>query len=99
MTFNHKLESRKITYTAKTGSRNRLRIPVQGTRHSEIKPGDRVNVFYNRTLIEVSIVKDPKGNYKVEKDGAIRFPAHKYSLAAENNIIMADSLHKKVSCI
>jgi hypothetical protein len=88
---NHFLNSHELTFVAKkTGSRNRVRIPVAGTRHNEIKPGTRVNV---KVLMDgVSIESNKDGNYKVEKDGAVRFPAHKFLLDSKNLFIAADNL-------
>jgi hypothetical protein len=96
---NHTLTQRSVVYIAKTGSRNRIRIPVEGNKNAQINPGDRVKVVYDINNICVSIVKDPHGNYKVEKDGAIRFPAHKYSLRNKDNIISANAITQKVICL
>ena len=92
---NHTLQSNTLNFLSKTGSRNRLRIPVAGNRHLGIKPGDRVKVSYNLFAGETSIVLDPKGNYKVEKDGAVRFPADKFGLASEDIFTSADKLSQK----
>jgi bifunctional DNA-binding transcriptional regulator/antitoxin component of YhaV-PrlF toxin-antitoxin module len=96
---NHILAQRSVVYISKTGSRNRIRIPVEGNKKANINPGDRVKVFYDINNICVSIIKDPNGNYKVEKDGAIRFPAHKYSLKNKDNIISANEITQRVICI
>ena len=92
---NHTVESNTLNFLSKTGSRNRLRIPVAGNRHMGIKPGDRVKVSYSFLNCEVTIVSDPKGNYKVEKDGAVRFPADKFGLASEDIFTAADKLSQK----
>jgi hypothetical protein len=60
-----------------------------------IKPGDRVKVSYSFLNCEVTIVSDPKGNYKVEKDGAVRFPADKFGLPSEDIFTSADTISKK----
>jgi hypothetical protein len=99
MPYNHKLTAKALIFTSKTGSRNRLRIPVSGVRHLDIRPGDRVNVFYDTTNFQVTVLKNDRGNYKVEKDGAVRFPAHKFALPASDVTIASDSLNQNVACV
>ena len=95
MSYNHKINSKNINFESKTGSRNRLRIPVAGTRHSNIKPGDRVTVQQEGIMLYVT--KNPKGCYKVERDGAIRFPANKYGLAYDQIYTCCDSVKGKIT--
>ena len=97
--YNHSVQSKTVNILANTGSRNRLRIPVVGTRFVGIQPGDRVSVKYSTSDYNVDIVLDPNGNYKVEKNGAIRFPAHKFNLPSKDAFIAADQLSKKVMSI
>ena len=83
----------------KTGSRNRLRVPVAGTRFNSIKPGDKVSVasFQGQALIEKIHSNSRKSNiYTVEPNGAIRIPAHKFGLPSKNAKISCDSLTKMV---
>ena len=94
---NHTIQSNTLNFLSKTGSRNRLRIPVAGTRHTGINPGDRVKVSYNLLDCEVKIEVDPKGNYKVEKDGALRFPAHLFNLPSDEIFTSADKITNVVA--
>ena len=98
--YNHTVESQTLNFLSKTGSRNRLRITTGGSRFAGIKPGDRVNISRAGGLFsDVEIVVDPKGNYKVEKNGAIRFPAHKFGLGSADIFTASDTLSKKVEVI
>lgn len=93
--FNHNLDSITTNFVSRTGSRNRVRIPVQGTRFTGvIKPGDRVRVAFNNGDVLIQKTKGNKrpGTYKVEKDGAIRIPAHLYSLKSKRIEIKCDKV-------
>ena len=95
---NHNLDSNMLNFKSKTGSRNRIRIPVAGTRFTKgIKAGDRVEVIFDKVTKTVNVKQNPNGNYKVEKDGAIRFPAHKFSLPSKGIFVCAERLNKDVS--
>jgi hypothetical protein len=97
---NHKLDSNMLNFKTKTGSRNRVRIPVAGTRFTKtIKPGDRVEVGYDLITNSIRVQVNEKGNYKVEKDGAIRFPAHKFNLQPKNIFICSESIGKDVNLV
>jgi hypothetical protein len=89
-----------LNFKTKTGSRNRVRIPVAGTRFTKaIKPGDRVEVGYDLITDSIRVQVNPKGNYKVEKDGAVRFPAHKFNLKPKNIFISSESIGKDVNLV
>lgn len=94
---NHKLKSIEVSFIARTGSRNRLRIPVAGAKHTGIQPGSRVMIARSRNGLNVEIVSDPKGNYKVEKDGSVRFPVSKFNLPSDHLYIEADQLSKTIN--
>jgi hypothetical protein len=96
MPYNHTLKSNTLNFVSKTGSRNRLRIPVAGTRNCNIQPGDRVEVFFDFRNMQVSCIKHADGNYKVERDGAVRFPAHKFGLSADDVYTACDKINKTV---
>lgn len=97
---NHNLDSNMLNFKTNTGSRNRVRIPVAGTRFTKaIKPGDRVEVGYDLITDSIRVQVNPKGNYKVEKDGAVRFPAHKFALASKNLFVCAESLGHDVNIV
>ena len=97
MIYNHKIKSTPINYEVKPGSRNRLRIPTAGLRHCGIKPGDRVHVGFDWDTLDIYVEKWDLGKYKVEKNGAVRIPAHKFGLASHcPNNMSADSISRKV---
>jgi len=89
-----------LNFKTSTASRNRVRIPVAGTRFTQaIKAGDRVQVGYDLITNSIRVVVDPLGNYKVEKDGAIRFPAHKFALKPKNIFVSAEALDHDVNLV
>lgn len=93
---NHSIESHVLSFNSKTGSRNRVRIPVAGTRFAgQIHPGDRVTIKWD--FFGVVLSPDNNGKYKVEKDGAIRFPAHRYQLPLENLYISSEEISGMIS--
>ena len=95
--FNHNLDSLSMNYFSKTGSRNRIRIPVAGARHTKFKPGDKVVVTLSKNSVEVTkAARGQKNVYTVEKDGAVRFPAHKFNLPSKNLLLACDNITKAV---
>lgn len=77
--YNHSLTDINVNFKSKTGSRDRVRVPVMGASAVGINPGDKVLV--SRTKKGAKIERNTLyGNYTVEKDGAIRFPAWKFGL-------------------
>lgn len=98
--MNHKIDSKCLNLLAKTGSRNRLRIPVCATRFSNaIAPKTRVSVEFSPVTLTVEVKPDPKGRYTVEKDGAVRFPAHLFNLPSKDVLISSDVMAGKVLTI
>jgi len=95
--INHKLKSIEVSFISRTGSRNRLRIPVAGAKHTGIEPGSRVMISRSRNGLTVEIVPNPNGNYKVEKDGSVRFSASKFNLPSDHLYIEADKLTGTIS--
>lgn len=76
---NHNTVQNVLTVNSYTVSRNRVRICTRSLRHLNVKPGERVMVV-DRGLGDIEVLPNKKGNYKVEKDGSVRFPAHKFGL-------------------
>jgi hypothetical protein len=96
MGFNHKLNKIAADFTSKTGSRTRVRIPVAGTRHIGIQPGQKVTVSGFRKITITKGAKPGNNVYTVEKDGAIRIPADKYGLRDVGIEIACDRLTNSV---
>ena len=99
--FNHTLESVTMNFVARTGSRQRVRVPVAGTRFiGSIKPGDKVLVHQERNYVSIMKVdctnKRPKNVYTVEKDGAIRIPANKFGLRQKDSIVACDNIAEAI---
>ncbi len=95
--FNHNLDSISVNYFSKSGSRNRIRIPVAGARHTQFKPGDKVRVSLEKNAVYVEKTnKREKNVYTVEKDGAIRFPAHKFGIPSKDVLVLCDNVKKQV---
>jgi hypothetical protein len=80
---NHVNVLNQIVVDSKTVSRNRVRIPTRSLRHLGVKPGQRVLVFRNEQFGDVEVKVSPKGNYTVERDGSVRFPANKFGVHKE----------------
>jgi len=98
--MNHKIESKCLNLLSTAGSRNRLRIPVCATRFTgKITPGTRVSVGLSLATMAVEINPDPNGRYKVEKDGAVRFPAHRFNLPTKDVVVSSDVMAGKVLAI
>ena len=92
---NHKTTNISINYTTKTGSRERVRIPTLGVFSAGVYAGMRVSVA--RVGKRVVITQNPTGNYKVEKNGAVRFPASKFGLNPKKVKIVSDVLNQQVN--
>ena len=98
--YNHNLESVSMNFVSKSGSRNRIRVPVAGTRFNGIKPGDKVYVTGSKHQVMISKANKPIHKsipiYTVEKDGAIRIPAHRFSLPVVGVKLACDTLTKAI---
>ena len=95
--YNHKVEGLTLNIKVlKTGSRNRVRIPVCGAHCVGFKPGDKALVVWNCVTEKLNIFKSAWGNYTVEKDGAIRFPIKRFGLPNQNLNILANQGDQKV---
>jgi len=81
-TRNHKLVADAIVTKSNLVSRQRCRITTKCMRKVGFKPGERVNVQFDsyegRSVIKVT--QNPKGNYKIERDGSLRFSSNRYTV-------------------
>ncbi len=83
----------KVTYQPE--SRKRVRVIVDIAGKSGFKPGDKVFVE-SQTPGVVSVSKSRKQtslyshSYTVEKDGAVRFPAHRFGLSANEVVTLTN---------
>lgn len=80
---NHNTVQNVLAVNSYTVSRNRVRICTRSLRHLGVKPGTRVQVM-DSGLGDIQVVPAKNGNYKVEKDGSVRFPANKFGLFNKN---------------
>lgn len=99
MKFNHELTENSVKYSSQTGSRTRVRIPVAGTKHIGIQPGDKVFVSGKQKVTIALLPKNSIGVnvYTVEKDGAIRIPANKWGLRTQGLTVTCDQLEGNVT--
>ena len=102
MKFNHELTENSVKYSSKTGSRTRVRIPVAGTRHIGIQPGDKVHVTVFQNKVSIKPLRQRYSSkapwiYTVEKDGAIRIPANKWGLRTQGLTVTCDQLEGNVT--
>jgi hypothetical protein len=91
-TRNHKLEADAVVYRSNTVSRRRCRITTNAMRKLGFKPAQRVQVeqttLEGRNVIKVSA--NPRGNYKVERDGSLRFSSNLYPVRQQGHFTQAD---------
>jgi|694.fasta_scaffold10192_28 hypothetical protein len=92
-TRNHKLEADCVVYRSNTVSRSRCRITVNAMRKLGIKPAQRVQV--EQTYVDgvncIKVTSNPKGNYKVERDGSLRFSSNLFPVRQKGHFTQADN--------